>query len=83
MIKLLFQLQKFYEFEVTLTEMAYLADYLPQDACIDGNSTSATTPAMNASTTGRPPTGGDSKKDDSHEDGNGGHTGNYDPVNTD
>lgn len=81
MIKLLFQLQKFYEFEVTLTEMAYLADYLPQDACIDGNSTSATSPAMNMSTTGRPPNSGDSKKDD--EDGKGGHKGNNDPVNID
>ncbi|CAC5402030.1 ABCA2 [Mytilus coruscus] len=76
------KLQKFYEFEVTLTEMAFLADYLPQDACIDGNSTSATTPSMNTSTTGRPLTSGDSEKDDLHEDGKGGHKGNNDPTKT-
>jgi hypothetical protein len=50
----LFQLKKFYEFEVTLEEMAYLADFLPQDACTISNFTTSTTQPMNTTTTRNP-----------------------------
>ena len=77
---LLLQLKKFYEFEVTLEEMAYLADFLPQDACTNSNFTMSTTLPMNTTTTRNPIHDGNEEQADLMDEGKGKHKGNVDPV---
>jgi hypothetical protein len=76
----LLQLKKFYEFEVTLEEMAYLADFLPQDACTISNFTTSTTQPMNTTTTRNPTHDGSDEQTDLMDEGKGKHKGNVDPV---
>ena len=57
--------------------MAYLADFLPQDACIDGNGTSSTILPTNTSATGSPK---DDEKEDLDNDKKGHSKSKTDPV---
>jgi hypothetical protein len=76
----LLQLKKFYEFEVTLEEMSYLADFLPQDACTISNFTTSTTQPMNTTTTRNPTHDGSDEQADLMDEGKGKHKGNVSRI---